>query len=42
MYLNIREEDHLGIKLFRFGRKRKVIFYITGYGCNINPDDGGE
>lgn len=40
--MELGANDRIGDKLERFGRNRKVIVYIIGYGADLNPDDGGE
>lgn len=42
MYVNIGEKHKIGEQLNAFGKHRKVIFYINGYGADMNPNDDGE
>lgn len=40
--MNIGETHKIGGQLNAFGKHRKVIFYINGYGEDMNPNDDGE
>lgn len=41
--MEIGEDDHIDSVSKRFGTDKKVIFFITGYGENVNPnDDNGD
>lgn len=42
LYLHLGEDEKIQLHLNEFGKHRKVIFYINGYGEDMNPDDGGE
>lgn len=41
--MEIGKKDHINDVLEKFGTNKKVIFYVNGYGENMNPnDDNGE
>lgn len=40
--MEIGEKDHINDVLEELGKNRKVIFFINGYGENMNPDEDDE
>lgn len=37
--MHLREDEKITHYLSKFGMHRKIIFYINGYGQDMNPDD---
>lgn len=42
IYLHLAEDERINEYLGVFGTHRKVIFYINGYGEDMNADNDGE